>query len=85
MNAAPLELLLEHCGFHGISLVVPVTEMDALCCSGIEEGSDLGRVGFGGSSAFTPLWPLLIPEVTEPSLSCVDVGFCSVESMLFMP
>lgn len=85
-NAAPLELLLEHCGFYGISLMLSVTEMDALCCSGVGEGpsSWFGRAGFGVSSAFTPLWPLAMSEVTEPLVTlcagAVVGGFYSILS-----
>lgn len=42
-----------------------------------------GRIWLGGSSAFTPLWPLVMPEVIEPSVSCaraVGGAFCSVLS-----
>lgn len=35
---ALLELLLERCGFDGVSLVLSVTETDAGCCFGVEEG-----------------------------------------------
>lgn len=85
INAVPLELLLEYSGFHGISLVLSVAEMDALCCSGVEERPScwsLGELGLVGALS-SPLCGLVIPEVTEPSVSCaraVNGGFCSVLS-----
>lgn len=78
INAVPLELLLEHCGFRGFFLVLSLKWM--LCIALGLRKAHLGRVWFGGSSAFTPLWPLVMPEITEPSASCaraVGGGFYS--------
>lgn len=33
-----LELFLERCGFAGVSLVLSLTETDAVRCFGVEEG-----------------------------------------------